>query len=208
MSDAPSPQQPNEQVYDPTANVLQLVAAANQRQDDLRQSEFNHLREIIRIRSEYDGLLRIAEAKRIDAIRAVDVGAVNRAAEVQATQATTLAAQVAVSAETLRTQVANTAAAGAIALAAALEPIQKDIAELRKTQYEQAGQKVGTVETGNAAEALAAVLAPLREDIRSLREARSVNTGERQQKRYSTSLVFAGAGLLVAVSAVIGHLIH
>jgi hypothetical protein len=51
-----------------------------------------------------------------------------------AIQATTLVAQVAASAETLRTQVAAAATAATTALAAALEPIQKDIADLRRVQ--------------------------------------------------------------------------
>lgn len=76
------------------------------------------------LRAHYDARLREAETARMDAIRTVDVGAVNRAAEVSATQAQTLASQVAVSAETLRTQVAAAATAASTALSAALEPIQ------------------------------------------------------------------------------------
>jgi len=124
-------------VVDPTQNVLDLVQAAIQRQDDLReadgeklQAESIHLRELMALRSEYEDRLRKAETARIDAIRAVDVGAVQRATEVAAVQAETLRSQVATSAEALR-----------VAWAASLEPIQKDIADLRKTQYEQAGQK-------------------------------------------------------------------
>jgi hypothetical protein len=132
---------------EPTKNVIDLVAAAIQRQDDLRDLESRHLRELADLRAHYDQRLREAETARIDAIRAVDVGAVNRAAEVSATQAQTLATQVAVSAETLRTQVAAAATAASTALSAALEPIQKDIADLRRAQYEAQGQKTQVVET-------------------------------------------------------------
>ena len=128
-------------VIDPTQNVLDLVDAAIRRQDDLRESESRHIREVARLRAEHAEDLRKAETARIDAIRAVDVGAVNRAAEVSAQQATTLAVQVAQSAETLRTQVAAAATAATVALAAALEPIQKDIADLRRAQYEAQGVK-------------------------------------------------------------------
>ena len=134
-------------VVDPTRNVLDLVAAAIERQDDLRELEAKHLRELADLRALYDAKLREAETARIDAIRAVDVGAVNRAAEVSATQAQTLATQVTVSAETLRTQVAAAATAASTALSAALEPIQKDIADLRRAQYEAQGQKTQVVET-------------------------------------------------------------
>ena len=154
---------------DPTKNVLSLVAAAIQRQDDMRNLEAKHIAEMSDLRVNYehriadmrsaderriadlrasdDAKLREAETARIDAIRAVDVGAVNRAAEVSATQAATLATQVSVSAETLRGQVAAAAGAATTALAAALEPIQKDIADLRRAQYEAQGQKTQVVET-------------------------------------------------------------
>jgi activator of HSP90 ATPase len=150
---------------DPTRNVLQLVEAVISRQDDLRAAEKDHMREVLALRSElgeqerecaketaalraeHNQQLREAEAQRINAIRSVDVEAVQRAAEVQATQASTLAAQVATSAETLRTQVAAAANAATIALAAALEPIIKDIADLRRAQYEAQGQKTQVVET-------------------------------------------------------------
>jgi hypothetical protein len=132
---------------DPTKNVISLVDAAMKRQDDLRDVEARHVSELAGLRAHYDQKLREAETARIDAIRAVDVGAVNRAAEVAATQANTLAAQVASSAETLRTQVAAAATAATVALAAALEPIQKDIADLRKTQYESAGKQTQVIET-------------------------------------------------------------
>jgi len=132
---------------DPTPNVLDLVHAAVRRQDDLRLAESKHVREVANIRDAHASELRIAESARLDAIRAVDVGAVSRAAEVAATQATTLATQVQVSAETLRTQVAAAAGAATVALAAALEPVQKDIADLRRAQYEAQGQKTHVVET-------------------------------------------------------------
>lgn len=134
-------------VLDPTKNVLDLVNAAIKRQDDLREAESRHIREVMELRSSYNQQLTRAETARINAIRAVDVGAVNRAAEVSAQQATTLAAQVATSAETLRTQVAAAAAAATVALSAALEPIQKDIQDLRKAQYEAQGIKTQTSDT-------------------------------------------------------------
>lgn len=134
-------------VPDPTANVLALVAAAIRRQDDLRESEARHTADMSELRAKHAEDLRHAETQRIDAIRAVDVAAVQQASQVSATQASTLAAQVATSAETLRTQVAAAATAATVALAAALEPIQKDIADLRRAQYEAQGQKTQVIDT-------------------------------------------------------------
>lgn len=122
-------------VIDPTQNVLDLVQAAIQRQDDLREAEARHARELAAMRASYDRELREAESQRIDAIRAVDVSAVQRAAEVAS-----------IVAETLRTQVATTAQQAAAGLAAALEPIIKDIADLRRAQYEAQGVKANVVD--------------------------------------------------------------
>ena len=98
-------------VFDPSSNVYSLVQAAIERQDDLRTMEAAHVRELGGLRAEYQQLiaqlradftdklresdrsqagiraefeekLRQQESARIDAIRAVDVGAVSRAAEV------------------------------------------------------------------------------------------------------------------------------
>lgn len=108
--------------------------------------ESRHLRDLIDRDAAHAAELRLAEAARLDAIRVVDVNAVQRAAEVMATQATTLANVVATSAEALRTQVATTATGNATALAAALDPIVKDIADLRRVQYEAAGGQASTRE--------------------------------------------------------------
>src|ERR1700685_2274338 len=88
-------------VVDPTANVLALVSAANQRQDGLRDMESRHLREVMRIRDKHAREMREAEADRLDAIREVDAQAVQQAAIVQDTRATALAGQVADAAEAM-----------------------------------------------------------------------------------------------------------
>lgn len=130
-------------VIDPTKNVLDLVEASIGRLDDLREasrsaaaSEIAHVKEMAELRAHYDEKLRHAETARIDAIRAVDVGNVQRAAEVAATQA-----------EVLRAQVATVATAAATSLAVALAPLQEAIGDLRKTQYEQAGSRAQVGET-------------------------------------------------------------
>lgn len=144
-------------VVDPTKNVLDLVEASIRRQDDLRTMEAEGLRREMQLRAEFDQKLRereaasaeklrLAESARIDAIRLVDTQQVQRAAEVQATAALALANQVSASAETLRNTVAAADSAGNVRLSAALEPMQKDIADLRRVQYETAGGKTQVVE--------------------------------------------------------------
>jgi hypothetical protein len=137
-------------VIDPTRNVLDLVSAAIQRQDDLRAAEQSHVRELLDIRFGYEEKLRDKESARIDAIRAVDVGAVSRAAEVSATQATTLATAQQASADALRAQVEGARIATADALAQALAPIIKSVEDLRAAQYQQQGEKSSRTETSTS----------------------------------------------------------
>lgn len=156
-------------VIDPTKNVLDLVEASvrriediiklqatatntlielsMKRQDDLRVSDAENIKNILDIRTHYEELLRNKEADRLNAIRVVDVNAVTEASRVAAAQALTLATQVATSAETLRTQVGTVATATASALANALEPLQKAIEDLRKTQYAQQGEKAANIDS-------------------------------------------------------------
>jgi hypothetical protein len=148
-------------VIDPTQNVLDLVEAAIRRQDDLRQLQTRythqigemretHAQYVAELRAQFQKELRQAETARIDAIRAVDVGAVSRAAEVSAAQASTLAASQQASADALRGQVEQARIATADALAQALAPITKSIEDLRAAQYQQQGEKSSKVETSTS----------------------------------------------------------
>jgi hypothetical protein len=130
-------------VIDPTENVKALTEAAVARLDDIADLRAKYTEKIEDLRAAHstelrvaDEKLRLAESARIDAIRAVDVGAVQRAAEVASAQA-----------EALRLQVQAAATAAQTSLTAALDPIQKDIADLRRAQYEAQGQKTQIVET-------------------------------------------------------------
>lgn len=202
---------------DPTKNVLDLVEAAVRRQDDLRTADrelalshiesqsaiqriqSEHTRELARLRTDNEQQLRIKEAERLDAIRAVDVQAGQRASEVAAVQATTLAAQVATSAETLRNQVVSAASAQSIALAAALEPIQKDIQELRRTQYEAAGRSAVADPQ----------ISELKELVKSLATTRDTGTGKAVANTSLIAWVLGSAGFFgIGVSVVIAIITH
>lgn len=137
---------------DPTGNVLLLVEAATRRtddllkvhilrMDDLRKSEILRIDKEMILRADYEGKLRDAEAKRIDAIRAVDVNAVAVASERAADQATVLANQVSASAETLRNLVASTATTQATVLAQITTQLTDRLASLEKAQYEGTGKQ-------------------------------------------------------------------
>lgn len=137
---------------DPTANVLDLVdaavkrlndlrAAEVRRTDDLRKAERRRINEQMALRAKFDSKLREAEAKRIDAIRAVDVNAVSVASERANQQATVLANQVAASAETLRALVATTASSNAQQLSQITQQLTDRLAKLEQAQYEGSGKQ-------------------------------------------------------------------
>ena len=146
-SDGPATDRKNEPVKDPTPNVLDLVASGNQRQDDLRESEARHTREILRMVENHSNQLRVAESKRIDAIRAVDVAASQQASKDAETRATALATQVAQTAEAMRVSNAATATTTAQALATAVAPLSSAIESLRQTQFQQQGAREQVTET-------------------------------------------------------------
>lgn len=113
QSEGPSTDADNVSVRDPTQNVMKLVEAASRRIDDLivagfrridelrsmdsrradelREAESRRVNEQLTLRADYEERLRNAEAKRIDAIRAVDVNAVAVASQRASDQATVLA---------------------------------------------------------------------------------------------------------------------
>lgn len=134
-------------VVDPTRNVLDLVQAAVARLDDMRDMEARHVRELLARDSSHAAEIRDLETKRLDAIRGVDVAAVQRAAEVQAQVALALQTQVAATAEAMRNQVAATNTSFANALAAAIKPLADAVAAVQQQQYIQAGQKAQVVES-------------------------------------------------------------
>lgn len=134
-------------VKDPTANVLDLVQAAIQRQDDLREMQAAGLRREMEMFARFTEQLRVAETQRIDAIRAVDVAATRRDAEVAELRAATLQAQVAAAAEAMRTTVAATAQTSAEGLANAIKPLADALAAVQQAQNISAGQKVQVAES-------------------------------------------------------------
>lgn len=143
----PSTDQHNAPVIDPTENVKALNAAANQRQDDLREADSRHVREIMTMRAAFDKELREAESARIDAIRQVDVTAALQQGRDAEARAAALAAQVTATAEAMRGQLAATANAAADALTSAITPLTAAVEQLRRAMYEAQGQKTQIVET-------------------------------------------------------------
>lgn len=183
---------------DPTHNVLLLVNAAVTRLNDVADSESRRLEQLLdmgfrrvddaaTLRSHYESLLSIAEAKRIDAIRAVDVNAVAVAAERQAASAAVLANQVVASADALRALVATTASTNLQAQEQSTKIFNERIASLEKASYEGKGRSAFT---DPAMDALMA-------EVRKL-AATQQQTGGKSEGRLSAWQLTIGAIALVA----------
>lgn len=190
---------------DPTANVIALTRAANQRQDDLRKetnrrydAEILHLREMIFFRSELANLraqhqseLRAAESARLDAIRQIDREEGNKAATASQTAIATLAATASTTAETLRTQVATTALAQQNSFATSNAEIQKRLSAL-----ELAGSE------GRGKQAVAdPIFSELVQEMKSLRQSRSQVTGKSEGINFIGALI---VGIVVVLSGCAG----
>jgi hypothetical protein len=147
MSSGPSTDRDNRDVIDPTDNVRFEIAAERRRQDDLRDMESRWRDKVDKIQIDHIWEMRHAESERLDAVRSVDQGNVQRAAEVQASQALALATQVVESAAVLAARVDTTATAFEAKLGATVAPLQTRIDDLTRVQYEGVGQKTQVVET-------------------------------------------------------------
>lgn len=155
-------------IVDPTANVIALTEAANQRQDDLRELSkelfhaeirvltaqvdglekrmilrSEHAKEIRQTDAEHAKEIRQAETERVNAIRQVDVLAGTTAAARALEAIQTLATQTTSERETLRNLVTTTATTIATQNAQDLARINEAISALQKSSYEGAGKGTG-----------------------------------------------------------------
>ena len=176
-------------LIDPTINVQHLLDQAVTRQDDLRLAEKCRVDEQLALRAHYEGLLRDSEAKRIDAIRVVDVNAVSVAAERSAAQAQVLANQVSASADTLRALVSSTASTVAQQLAQVQTQFSDRIAILERAQYE-----------GKGKESISdPMMVSLLSEVKAMREANSQNSGKGIGMNALWGYIIGGAGLLAVL---------
>jgi hypothetical protein len=134
-------------LIDPTANVLSLVKASIDRQDDLRHAELKRQDDLREQAEAYERQLAVAESRRLDAVIASQKSDVAIASEKAAAQATTLAAVVAQSAEALRTQVANTAITTSDAIATLRDTQDKRLSLLEQNQWQGGGRDLQRTET-------------------------------------------------------------
>lgn len=154
------------QAVDPTKNVEALVKALEEKTKELREADLrliqakldatkeigdlksrhssdliNSLAKEISLRADLGGELTKKETDRVNAVRLVDVQAVQVATERQTQAATALASQVVQSAEVLRNQQARVQEEARISLAASNAELTKRISELERSLSEGRGKQ-------------------------------------------------------------------
>lgn len=220
-------------VVDPTKNVEDLVKAEKLRNDDLRIAQeklfeakldaaarYNdllskhnqELREAAVQRLDAENKIRdaaaerllIAEAKRIDAIRAVDVNAVAVANQRTSEQATALQTQTTASAEVLRNQVARSAEdLRALVQTTATTQLANQQQQFNAviSQIQAVSARVTTLEqSGAEGKGRQAppdpVIATLLAEVRALRDAKSTTTGVDTGRSDVVGWIVGGLALL------------
>lgn len=187
-------------VIDPTANVIALNDAANKRQDDLRdaerllvaakldtiRAELDGLREMQRLRAAHASEITQLESKRLDAIRAVDVAAVQTAAERAAQAITALAATTTTNAENLRNALTATAQTIAKQTADTVSGITERLTSLERSSY------VGQGRAGVSDPALMQLM----EEVRLLRSQQAAGAGKSVGLSAAWGFLVAGVGLV------------
>lgn len=211
QSEGPSTDRHNQPVVDPTKNVLELVAAANKRQDDLRAAEkelsdckHEHQKELMRLDREAQKCsvakdrvhakeLRKAESQRLDAIRRVDREDANKRAADAQTAIATLAKGTSDAAEALRQQVAS---------------VEKAVTAQRIADTAEISKRVGALELssseGKGKQAMAdPALVELVQEVKNLARDRSEGSGRSKGVSMIGAIVI-GASLLIANIIAIG----
>ena len=192
-------------IVDPTKNVLDLVEAANKRQDDLRDAADTLSDEKIRrmerewinqekmaiLRAEHAKEIRELESKRVDAVREIDVIARNTAAAQALTAIQTLAASTSAEREALRSLVSATATTIAAQTDRIVGAMTDRIAVLEKTSY-----------TGQGKQAVAdPQMDRLSSLVEQLARSRATDAGQKQGLSDGWKALIAAVGLLVALNA-------
>lgn len=186
QSKGPSTDRHNSPVVDPTPNVMELVAAANKRQDDLRDAakelsdtKHRHQKELMKIARDTQKCdatkdrvhakeMRKAESQRLDAIRRVDREDSNKRASDAQTAIGTLAKATSDAAEALRQQVAS---------------VERQVTLQRTADMAESNKRIGALELasseGKGKQAVSdPALADLVGEVRKLAQAASEDKGK------------------------------
>ena len=144
-------------VVDPTENVKDLSRADVRRQDDLRtannklvKAELRHLKETAELRAAHTREMRESEAKRLDAIRQIDVAARTAEADRAIRAIDALATTTKNEADKIRGQLDTTAITLAKQTSEQFDGVNRRIAELERTSYKGEGTATGSKERSSS----------------------------------------------------------
>lgn len=185
---------------DPSENVRAALHAEVSRLNDIVDLGFRHLEtklegeirrvdEKIKLQQDANALLNIAESKRLDSIRNVDINAVAVASERATQQASVLSNQATSSAETLRTLVATTAATVATQLNQISTNLSDRITSLEKSSYEGIGK-------GRIADPQ---MEALLNEVKHLRDASTTHQGRSSGMSSSWVILVGAVGLISTI---------
>jgi hypothetical protein len=132
------------------------------------QAEISHVKAMADLRADHAKEINALESNRLNAIRQVDVLAVNTAADRAAAAIQALAATTTTNAENLRNALNSTASTIATQTANTVSAITERLAALEKSMYEGKGR--ATVDDP--------MMLELVREMKSLRESRSESTGK------------------------------
>lgn len=206
MTDQPQPQgnpgpatdRYNEPVVDPTKNVLDLVTAAIQRQDDLRDAEARHLKEILDLRAEFSREIRQAENLRQQTVNQERFASVETQLDLVERQRVE--------------QKKDTKDAVDAALAAAKEAVkeqttasQLSIGKSEASTKEQLNQLSATFVTAQEGQRQAIISLTTR--VERMENARTNAAEQKTDTRSNAGFVFGAVGMVVGVLGTIGLII-
>jgi hypothetical protein len=189
-STGPATDRHNEPVIDPTKNVLDLVTAAIQRQDDLRQAESSHMRDLLALRAEFAKELRSAEDRRQETVNQEKFASVET--------------QLALVERQRVEQKADTKAAVDAALAAAKEAVkeqttasQLSIGKSEASTKEQLNQLSATFSTAQAG--MNAAIINLTTRVERIENARTAVVEQKVDNRGTVGMIVGAFGILIAI---------
>jgi|SRR5579872_145014 len=139
-----------QRVIDPTENVMSLVAAAQKRQDDLREAENRRIddlrkqqvqyeHELRTVRSQYQDELAQAESKRIDALATAESRRLDAVLAGMKADVALASEKASATAATLAASVAATATATASQINELRNTLDKRLAAVEQNQYQAGG---------------------------------------------------------------------
>jgi hypothetical protein len=194
------------QVIDPTKNVSELVDAAILRIDDMAVLRGQVVDEQVRrmydnqvwlekfslLRAQHNQEVRKMESDRVDKIRSVDVANAANTATQLLSAVTNLATTNQNIAETLRNQVATTAAATQTAFERVINPLQERVTSLEKST------NIGAGRAGVSDPAMTELIA----EVKGLAKSGAVGTGKTEGISLSWGILVGVIGLAVGLIAI------